>query len=274
MMQESQRRAIVRETFNTISDGYDGDALRFFAHSAQNMGSLLDLRGDESVLDVACGTGHASVALARLLPRGRITGVDFSTGMLDQARQKATALGLGNIEFIERDMTALGLTPSSFDVAVCAFGLFFVEDMETELAHIASVVKPGGSVMITSFDEAHYFHPLRELMLARLERYGVVIPPPTWKGVGNERACMALFGRAGLQNARVESKNVGYCLDSAERWWDVVWNAGFRRLVSQLSTADLERFRQEHLAEVERLTTADGLWLDVGVLYTLATRPA
>jgi len=273
-MQESQRRAILRETFNTIADGYDGGALRFFASSAQGMGALLELRGDETVLDVACGTGHASVALARLLPRGRVTGVDFSAGMLDQARKKTTALGLSNVEFIERDMTALGFPSATFDVAVCAFGLFFVEDMRTQLAHIASVVKPGGTVMVTSYHEDHYFHPLRELMLARLERNGVAIPPQTWKNIGNERACVAMFDAAGLANPRVEARNVGYFLDGAERWWDVVWNAGFRRLVSQLSPAELDRFKQEHLREIEVLRTKDGLWLDVGVLCTLATRPA
>jgi len=273
MMDDSQRKASVRETFNTISNGYDGSALRFFPNSAQCMISLLDLHGDERVLDVACGTGHASVALARVLPRGRVTGVDFSAGMLEQARQKAAALGIGNIEFIERDMTALGFPADTFDAAVCAFGLFFVEDMATQLTHVASVVKPGGTVMISSFDEAHYFRPLRDLLLARLGRYGVVIPSPTWKRIGNERACVALFEEAGLANARVESSNLGYFLDNAEGWWDVVWNAGFRRLISQLPSDDVERFKQEHLQEVEALTTKDGVWLDVGVLYTFATKP-
>jgi len=49
-----------------------------------------------------------------------VTGVDFSVGMLDQARRKAA----GNIAFLERDMTALQLPANSFDVAVCAFGIF------------------------------------------------------------------------------------------------------------------------------------------------------
>jgi ubiquinone/menaquinone biosynthesis C-methylase UbiE len=53
-----------------------------------------------------------------------VTGVDFSVGMLDQARRKAAAEGVGNIAFLERDMTALQLPANSFDVAVCAFGIF------------------------------------------------------------------------------------------------------------------------------------------------------
>jgi ubiquinone/menaquinone biosynthesis C-methylase UbiE len=273
-MDERQRKAMLKETFDTVSSGYDGGALRFFPQSAQNMVSLLELRGDEHVLDVACGTGHASLAVARMLPSGRVTGVDFSAGMLDHARRKAAAQGIGNIGLLERDMTALGFPADSFDVALCAFGIFFVDDLDAQRAHIASVVKPGGRIMISSFHEEHYFQPFREMMLARLRTHAIAIPPPTWRRVGNEAACRALFNQAGLTNTRVESRNVGYDLDGVEQWWDVVWNAGFRRLVSQLPEDARDRFKREHLEEVEALATKDGLWLDVGVLYTVGTKPA
>jgi ubiquinone/menaquinone biosynthesis C-methylase UbiE len=272
-MDEHKRKAMLKETFDTVSSGYDGGALRFFAQSAHNMVSLLDLRGDEHALDVACGTGHASLAAARMLPNGRVTGVDFSGGMLEQASRKAAAHSISNIDFLERDMTALGFPVASFDVAVCAFGIFFVDDLDAQLAHIASVVKPGGKVMISSFQEEHYFHPLREMMLDRLRTHAIAIPPPVWKRVGNEGACSALFKGAGLTNTRVETRNVGYYLDCAERWWDVIWNAGFRRLVSLLPQDDRDRFKREHLKEIEALTTSDGIWLDVGVLYTVGTKP-
>ncbi len=273
-MDERQRKVLLKQTFDTVSGGYDGGALRFFPQSAQSMVGLLDLRGDEHALDVACGTGHASLAVARMLPNGRVTGVDFSVGMLDQARRKAAAQRISHIDFLERDMTALGFPADSFDVALCAFGLFFVDDLDAQLAHVASVVKPGGKVVISSFQEEHYFHPLRELMLARLSTYGIAIPPQVWKRVGNEGACSALFSRAGLTNTRVESRNVGYYLDGAEQWWDVIWNGGFRRLVSQLPEDARERFKSEHLNEIEALTSRDGIWLDVGVLYTVGTKPA
>jgi ubiquinone/menaquinone biosynthesis C-methylase UbiE len=65
------RRQILKDTFDAVADGYDGKALRFFSASAAHMATMLGLRGDEDVLDVACGTGHASIAIARLLPRGR-----------------------------------------------------------------------------------------------------------------------------------------------------------------------------------------------------------
>ena len=270
-MNDNQRRTMLKETFNTVSGGYDNSALRFFPVSAAHMAALLGPRGDERVLDVACGTGHAALALAPLLPRGRVIAVDFSQGMLDQARKKAASQKAGNIEFLEGDMTDLKFPAGSFDAAVCAFGIFFVEDMDAQLAHIASMVKPGGKVMISNFQES-YFHPLKDLMVDRLSGMGVQMPPQTWKRIASEAGCRELFEKAGLRDVRVEKKNVGYYLESAEQWWDIVWNAGFRRMVSQLAPEAQEQFKREHLQDVEALRTGQGIWLDVGVLYTIGTR--
>lgn len=271
MNDKQQITALLKETFNAVSNGYDNKALRFFSESASNMAALLELRGDEHVLDVACGTGHASFALAQRLPRGRVTAVDLSPGMLEQARKKAAAIGIRNVEFLERDMQDLGFSAGVFDAAVCAFGIFFVEDMDSQLSHIASAVKPGGRIMISCFQES-YFHPLKDLMGKRLIEYGVKMPPQTWKRIANEKGCRQLYEKAGLSNILVEQKNVGYYLDSADEWWDIVWNAGYRRMVSQLSLADQERFKREHLAEVAALVTDEGIWLDVGVLYTIGSK--
>jgi len=271
-MDEQKRKALMKETFDTVSSGYDNGALRFFPASAEHMAASLGLRGDEQVLDVACGTGHASLAIAEKLKRGRVTAVDFSSGMLDQARKKAAALNVSNIEFLERDMQNLGFDAGMFDVAVCAFGIFFVEDMDAQLSHIASAVRPGGRTMICNFLE-NYFHPLKDLMANRLEAYGVQMPPQTWKRIANEAGCRQLFEKAGFTDIRVEQKNVGYYLDSADQWWDIVWNAGYRRMVARLSAKDQEQFKQEHLAEIAALGTDKGVWLDVGVLYTVGTKP-
>jgi ubiquinone/menaquinone biosynthesis C-methylase UbiE len=270
-MDEQQRTAMLKETFNTVSEGYDKKALRFFPDSARHMATLLGLRGDEHVLDVACGTGNAALAIAPLLPKGKVTAVDFSAGMLEQARQKADAQGIRNVEFLERDMQALGFQ-DRFDVAVCAFGIFFIEDMDAQLSRIASAIRPGGRIMISNFQEG-YFHPLKEMFVSRIAACGVKMPPQTWKRIATEAGCRELFEKAGLENIAVDRKNVGYYLDSAEQWWDIVWNAGFRRMVAQLSPSDQEQFKREHLEEVDGLRTADGIRLDVGVLYTIGTKP-
>jgi ubiquinone/menaquinone biosynthesis C-methylase UbiE len=271
IMDEQRRKSILKETFDAVSAGYDSEALRFFPLSAGHLATLLSLRGNEQVLDVAAGTGHAALALAPRLPRGRITAVDLSPGMLEQARRKADSQGIRNIDFIERDMQELGFSAGSFDAAVCSFGLFFVEDMDSQLAHIAAMVRQNGQVAISSFQEG-YFGPLKDLMAKRLASYGVQMQPQTWKRIASEEGCRELFVQAGLRDVRIVGRNVGYYLQDAQAWWEIIWNAGFRRLVGQLTPSDQERFRKEHVEEIAALVTSKGLWLDVGVFFTVGTK--
>jgi ubiquinone/menaquinone biosynthesis C-methylase UbiE len=270
-MNEEQRKAIIKETFDTVSPSYDSAPLRFFTASSDHLVSLLSLTGSESVIDIATGTGNAAVAVARRVPRGSVTGIDFSDGMLCQARRKAAAGGLGNITFVKQDMEALNFPEASFDAALCAFGIFFVDDMDAQLVRIARVVKPGGFIAICNFCE-DYFTPLRGLMVQRLMAYGVQIPPQTWKQIASESGCMDLFTRAGLKDVRVAKKNMGYYLANEQEWRQIIMNAGFRRLISQLSPSDTDRFWKEHMQEISALKTKDGIWLDIGVLYTIGTK--
>ncbi len=260
------QKRLIKDTFDAVADGYDDPALRFFHASATHMAEHLGLRGDEHVLDLACGTGHVSLAIARRLPRGRLTAVDFSPAMLAQARAKTHAAGLHNVDFVERDMQALA-SQAVFDVAVCAFGIFFVEDMEAQLQLIAKTVKPGGRVMLSNFSH-DYMEPLRSLMMARLGRFGVQAPPPTWLRIGSPEGCRRLFEQAGLAQVEVESKDLGYYLAGPDEWWRVIWNAGFRRLIGRVASADQAAFRAQHLAEVAALQKPDGIRMPVPVLFT------
>ena len=106
-MEEQDHKQLVKETFNTVSEGYDNPALRFFEDSAKHLAGYLKLKGNEHVLDVASGTGIASIALAGALPKGNVTGIDFSEGMLKRAKQKVNGMGINNIQFSQMDMQEL-----------------------------------------------------------------------------------------------------------------------------------------------------------------------
>jgi ubiquinone/menaquinone biosynthesis C-methylase UbiE len=270
-MQQPDRTPLIRELFDTVSEAYDSPSRRFFETSAAHLASLVPLNGDERVVDIATGTGNVALEVAKRLPSGTVTGIDFSSGMLARARHKAAALGIRNVSFLEMDMQEMTFAAPGFDVATCAFGIFFVEEMDAQLGRIAALVREGGTIAICTFHE-EYFTPLRELMIKRLVAYGVQLPPQTWRRIATEAGCRELFEGAGIGAVRVEQKNMGYYLTDAEQWWDLIWNAGFRGMLQQLPPDALERFRREHLAEVAELATPEGIWLDVGVLYTSGTK--
>jgi ubiquinone/menaquinone biosynthesis C-methylase UbiE len=265
-------KKLIAGTFDAVAAGYDGSFLRFFPASAKHMVSRLGLRGNESALDVACGTGHATLELAACLERGQVTGVDFSTGMLDQARRKLAAASTRcEVELVQGDMQALPWR-GRFDVATCAFGIFFVPNMTETLAHIASTLKPAGKVITSSFTIG-YMEPMRSLLANRLTTsYAVEPTPPLWQLVGTEEGCRKVFTDAGLCDIDVERRQMGYSLPDPEAWWQVIWNAGFRRMLAGLSPEALARCREEHLREVASLCKSDGLWLEVDVLFSCGRR--
>lgn len=82
------QKNIVQETFNNVAGEYDSKALRFFSDSAKHLASIIPLRGHDSVIDIATGTGNVALAVASYVPRGNVTGIDFSGGMLEQAKKR------------------------------------------------------------------------------------------------------------------------------------------------------------------------------------------
>ena len=269
-MNDAERKLLIQKTFNTVAEGYGKAPQRFFTPAAERLPEIFAFRGDEQVLDVACGTGIAACALAPHVPRGQVTGLDFSSGMLAQARRNADARALHNIDFVEMDMQAITLPERRFDAANCSFGLFFVSDMLAQLMHIATQVKPGGVVVCNAFFDTS-FSPNVDLFLQRIKHYGIEPPEFSWKRVGTEDKFAALYRAAGLLDVKTVRVDVSYMLAGADEWWDVVWYAGFRGLVNQLAPADLEQFKRDHLADIQALDQGQGIPMNVQIVYAKGT---
>jgi SAM-dependent methyltransferase len=98
----------------------------------------------ERILDLGCGTGSHDFILSK---KGfKVVGIDFSTTMIELAREKARSSGL-NVEFFVQDMRELQL-PKDFDCAICMFGGFgYVlsdEGLKSLFKGLRNVLKPNG----------------------------------------------------------------------------------------------------------------------------------
>src|SRR5947208_1071849 len=99
------------------------------------------VRPGDRVLDVCCGTGD--LALAATKAGGHVTGLDFSTSMLERARRKSSA-----VEWIDGDALALPFPDASFDAATVGFGVRNLANVERGLGELRRVLRPGGRVAI------------------------------------------------------------------------------------------------------------------------------
>ena len=150
-VQNNDRKKMIQQGFDTVAPGYDHPSLSFFPETAMRLVKHLNLSPTDHLLDVCTGTGCVALTAAEKLTQGKVTGIDLSSGMLQQAKNKAAEKNLSNAEFHQMDLEHLTFPEGTFDVATSSFGLFFLEDMTAGLTNIASTVRPGGIVAITTF---------------------------------------------------------------------------------------------------------------------------
>ena len=256
---------MIQNGFDTVAASYDHSSLSFFPETAKRLVEHLELEPHQLLLDVCTGTGVVALTAAEKLTQGKVTGIDLSSGMLQQAKNKAAAKNLDNTEFKQMDLDHLEFDEATFDIATSSFGLFFLEDMTKGLGNIASTVKPGGKIAITSF-AGEAFSPMADIFIKRYESTGREVPPLSWKRLATQELIEEQFNAVNITNVNIYHEPLGYQMTSASMWWDVVWNAGWRSLLNQMSAEEQKVFEKEHLEEIAEVVGNDGVWFNTEVL--------
>jgi len=107
------------------------------------------LEPGQKALDLCCGTGDLTLALARRVgPEGEVTGADFSRPMLDLAVAKAQSRAAGQVRFEWADALELPYPDGSFDAVTVGFGARNLADLDRGLSEMHRVLVPGGRLAI------------------------------------------------------------------------------------------------------------------------------
>jgi len=162
----------VREMFASIAGRYDllnhllsGNVDKRWRRIVANRVREKLSSSSSRVLDVACGTGDLSLTLFETTGAG-VVGTDFCRPMLEIAAGKTS----GCVRLIEGDALDLPFRDGTFDVATIAFGLRNLSSVESGLAELARVLKPGGWVAVLEFSRPSnaILRPLFNLYFSQL----------------------------------------------------------------------------------------------------------
>src|SRR5579875_605465 len=147
-----RRREGTMEHLQLVKEEFTRQADRFAAAAAVNYDEptrrMVDAVGAEPgrVLDVACGPGIVSAALA---PRAReVVALDITPEMLRKARERCEQAGLGNVSFREGSATDLPFDAAAFDTVVTRLSIHHFDQPRRAVAEMARVLRAGGRLVV------------------------------------------------------------------------------------------------------------------------------
>jgi demethylmenaquinone methyltransferase/2-methoxy-6-polyprenyl-1,4-benzoquinol methylase len=153
-----QRAAKVNDLFARIARRYDllNDLQSFGLHRLwkRRVVQLANVKSGDRALDLCCGTGDISFALAK--NGAETTGLDFSAQMLEVAESRReknsnSQFAIRNLKFLQGDAQQLPFPDNSFDAVTVGYGLRNLANLDRGLDEMVRVAKPGGRIISLDF---------------------------------------------------------------------------------------------------------------------------
>lgn len=140
--------------------------------------AAVEARPGMHVLDLACGGGDPTIALARAAGEaGYVVGGDPVAGMLDLARRRIDQAGLTNVELSNLRLGPLPFPARSFDAVTCRFGLVYAADSILAVREMARILVPGGRMAIMVWGDRRR-NEYWSVELDALARLSLLLPQP------------------------------------------------------------------------------------------------
>lgn len=226
-------------------DGYELTMGRWSRRLAENFIDFAGAADGEKVLDVGCGTGSLSFALAARTPNSAIAGIDFSQTYIAHAKRKNAE---ARLSFETGDACALPYADKSFDRVLSLLVLHYVREPKKAIAEMQRVARPGATVAATVwdargsfvgnrifFDTAAALDPAAEKHRARYYTHPMTRPGElveAWREAGFDQV------REGYLTIRMEFK------DFTDYWIPVTGKDGpLAAYVNSLAADMRERFK-------------------------------
>ncbi len=180
----------------------------------ESLAEAADVRAGELVLDVAAGSGNATLAAARRF--AQVTSTDYVPALLDKGRRRAEAENL-DVQFRIADAEDLPFADGSFDVVLSTFGAMFTPDHTRPAREMLRVARAGGRIGLANWTPDGFIGRLFKVI-------GAYVPPPAglkspalW---GTEPHIVELFGSRAAQ-IRCVRRHFSFRYRSPAHWVQV-----------------------------------------------------
>jgi SAM-dependent methyltransferase len=221
--------------------------------AARALCDVLRIGPGDRVLDVACGPGTLALEAARL-GAAQVTGIDFSAEMVALAQREGA--GLGQVEFIEGDATALPVLSESFEVVASVFGIIFAPAPRMAVAEMHRAAVPGGRAGIVTWPRTGNMGTYYETVFRHIPRPEQGFDPYTW---GEREKARKWFGEW-FGYLEFQELDIPFTAPSVSETWARLRVASGRVAVAyeKLDSPARKKMDEEMIAYFARYATKDG----------------
>ncbi|MBX4957508.1 class I SAM-dependent methyltransferase [Rhizobium lentis] len=177
-----------------LADFYDAELARHNGH----LRDVADVGAADRVLDIGCGAGQTTREAARAAPQGKAVGVDTSAELLEIARRRSVAEGLGNVTFELGDAQVHAFPAAGFDLCISRFGVMFFADPAAAFANVARAMRPGARLVWMVWQSREHNEWSEAIRQALAAPAAVSADAPDPFSLGDQAIATALLGAAGF----------------------------------------------------------------------------
>ena len=194
------------------SSGDYPSAMRVIASVGPLVVERAGVSGDDMVLDVACGSGNATIPAAQT--GAKTTGLDITPELINAGKANAKEAGV-EIDWIEGDAMDLPFDDDSFDVVLSVFGCMFAPDHRRTAEQLVRVLSSEGRMVVATWRPEGNFGRMFRTIASHLPPPPEGFQPPLmW---GDEGHVREIFDGTGTE-LELEPTTVDFTADSASEY--------------------------------------------------------
>jgi ubiquinone/menaquinone biosynthesis C-methylase UbiE len=215
---------------------------------------MANIKPDDKILDVACGTGVVSKEISQFLgPNGLLVGIDLSRTALNIARG---SIAFENSMFLEMDAENIGFN-FKFDKVTCQYGLMFFPDSQKVLESIRKILNHKGMLVVAVHGLAEDVPYFSTIMKPILEHIPDIRPTgtPTVHRFGNPKDLESEMAKAGFVDISVVRHDFVYKPGTFEEYWEDYMHStanSIRSKIESYGKDTMDKIKQDAQKNVSR----------------------
>ena len=260
----------VNAIFDKAASKYGEKSSSFFSYFGKRLVEQVKVHPHHRVLDVATGRGAVLFPLTEMISHeGSLIGIDISKEMVKETSRELIEREIDCVKIIQMDAESLCFSDNTFDFVFCGFAIFFLPSISKALAEFKRVLKPEGSLVVSIWGDDSNLDDCVNNEVHRFIRPQGLAATPIWDGP----TLQVLLENADYSDVQIREETKTFVHESAEEWYNSLWNHGTRAKLEQLSLKQQIQLRDNVLRKASELAIENRLEENLQVFYGVAKKP-